>query len=149
MKSLLEYIREQQEEQKTVSSKTFKFNFKDMEGAKEAIESFNSAAGENFNYSSDENSISFTLTKDNFAEASAFITAVKDYIKKLSTNTVKRSSDSQYADRVHKMEDKLNELDNLITDFSTEEKTEEPDEKDKECKDGECKDGECKKDEQE
>lgn len=147
MKSLLEYIKEQQEEKNTSSSKTFKFNFKDMEGAKEAIESFNSAAGENLNYSSDESSISFTLTKENFAEATTFITAVKDYIKKLGTNTVKRSSDSQYADKVHKMEDKIDEMDKIIADFSTEEKTEEPETKDDEKE--ECKDGECDKDKQE
>lgn len=142
MKSLTEYIREKQEEPE-FETKTFSFNLKDYEGSKETLEALSSAAGENIDYSDNDGKISFTISKENFTEATAFITALKDYIKKLGTNTVKRSSDAAYADRVHKMEDKIKELDNLIASYSTEEKTEDPEEKQEE---EECKDGKCDKD---
>ena len=131
MKSLVEYLNEQKEckncDKQSYETKTFSFDLKEFEGSKEALESFKSAATENLNYSEEDGKISFTITKENYTEATAFLTAVKDYIKKLGTNTVKRSSDAQYADKVHKMEEKVKELDELIASYSTSEKSEEND----------------------
>lgn len=124
MKSLTEYLMEQR---KDGSSKSFTFDFTGMEEAKETVEALTSSAGENISYSADEQKVSFTLTKDNFSEATAFITALKDYVKKLGSITTKRSSDTQFADKVNKMEHKIEELDRLIASFSTEETEEQKD----------------------
>ena len=117
MKSLTEFIREKQEEKKM--SKSFSFDFTGMDEAKETIEALSSAAGENISYSAEEQKISFTINKDNFTEATAFITALKDYVKKLGSITTKRSSDTKFADRVNKMEHQVQDLDHLIGDLST------------------------------
>jgi len=129
MKSLVEYLNEQKEckncDKQSYETKTFSFDLKEFEGSKEALESFESAATENIDYSNEDGKISFTITKENYTEATGFLTAVKDYIKKLGANTTKRSSDTKYADKVHKMEDKVKELDDLIASYSTAEKTKE------------------------
>lgn len=144
MKSLLEFIRENSENKTENQSKQFTFSFKGFEGAKEAIEAMTAASNETLGFTVDEDKVSFTLSKDNYSASAAFITALKDYVKKLGNDTVKRSSDSQYADKVHKFEDKIKTIDSTIESFN-----EEPAETKETTDDKECKDGECKKDEQE
>lgn len=127
MKSLTEFIKEKKECEnceKSYPAKSFSFNFKDMENSKETLEALASAAGENISYSENDGTISFTISKDNYSEASAFLTALKDYVKKLGNTTTKRASDSAYADKVSKMEHKVSELDNLISSYSDAENTE-------------------------
>lgn len=122
MKSLAEFIKENKEcencKEKNYETKSFSFNFKDMENYKKALESLSAAATENISYSDDEGNISFTISKDNYSEASAFLTALKDYVKKLGGITVKRASDGAYADKVAKMEKKVEDIDNLIASYS-------------------------------
>lgn len=127
MKSLVEYLNEKKEcencKDKTYDTKSFSFNFKDMENAKETLEALASAASENLSYTESDGNISFTINKDNYTEATAFLTALKDYVKKLGSTTTKRASDSAYADKVSKMEHKVEEIDNLIASYSDDDKT--------------------------
>jgi len=135
MKSLVEFIKEKKECEnceKSYASKSFSFNFKDFENSKETLEALASAAGENISYTEDDGKISFTISKENYSEATAFLTALKDYVKKLGNTTTKRASDAAYADKVSKMESKINELDSLIASYSTEEKSEDADKDKKE-----------------
>lgn len=144
MKSLLEFIRENSEKTTDATLKKFTFNFSGFEGAKEAIEAMTAASNETLGFTADEEKVSFTLSKENYSANTAFITALKDYVKKLGNDTVKRGSDSQYADKVHKLEDKIKTIDSTIESFN-----EAPAETKEDTDDKECKDGECKKDEQE
>lgn len=144
MKSLLEFIRENSEKTAEATTKKFTFNFGGFEGAKEAIEAMTAASNEALGFTADEDKVSFTLSKDNYSASAAFLAALKDYVKKLGNDTVKRASDSQYADKVHKLEDKIKTIDSTIESFN-----DEPAETKEKTDDKECKDGECNKNEQE
>ena len=116
MKSLVEYLNEKKECE-NCDNKTYEKN------SKETLDALASSAGENISYNEEDGTVSFTISKDNYAEATAFLTALKDYVKKLAGTTTKRASDSAYADKVSKMERKVEELDELIASYSDEQKT--------------------------
>ena len=107
MKSLLNYILESSKTSDE-SKKTFTFNLKDVDGAKETIESLDG----NDCVTVEEETVTITIGSniDNVEKAKDTIKALID--KELSSQ--KRTTYESYANKLRKLESKVNSLNDAI-----------------------------------
>ena len=106
MKSLLEFINEQAEINEAASkSKTFTFNFKDLENGEDTLKSFE----EKENCKIEDNKLTITVNDDNFDKLTEIVDSLKKYSDTIRKSQ-KVSSDEQYAQKTKSFEDKVNEL---------------------------------------
>lgn len=144
MKSLIDYIKEQREDEVAVemqeineAAKSIKFNFNGMDNADDILKQFGTIQSASVNDKEVE-----VMCDANIDE----LKKVYDILKKYSDgerNSQHRSSDEQYAQKTIKFEDKVKELDEMIKTLENPEKEEsskDKDEKKEACNDGKCKD---------
>lgn len=110
MKTLVEYIKEaqeldveiQEEKKEDASvSKTFNFNFANLEGAEDMIKSLQEMEAEGFTISVDENKVEITVTDANAADG--LFEMLQDYVHKRRQDQ-KVASSEPYAQSVAKFE---------------------------------------------
>jgi hypothetical protein len=121
MKNLLDYIKEsievdeakgsEEENVNVPDSKTFSFNFKDFENAKETLESLQGFES----VSVEDEKVTVTVTKDNDADKAFEL--IQDFIH-LRGKDIKRASDEQYAQKVAKCEKTLADWADYVDDLA-------------------------------
>lgn len=122
MKSLKDFLIESKSNDETPESKSFTFNFADMENADDIIKSLE----ENDNVSIDDKKVSVTVSKD------ANIDTVQDILQQ-SIQTLRKSSksinDEQYAQKTAALERTLGEMNDFIDELNAEPEENEEDNK--------------------
>ena len=122
MKSLKDFLIESKSNDETPESKSFTFNFADMENADDIIKSLE----ENDNVSIDDKKVSVTVSKD------ANIDTVQDILQQ-SIQTLRKSSksinDEQYAQKTAALERTLGEMNDFIDELNDEPEENEEDNK--------------------
>ncbi len=112
MKTLKNFIIESTYIKESESSKTITFNFKDLENAKETIESLKDRDGVEI---SDDN-VTVTVTADNVSKLEAVQDILQQYCQTIRSSQ-KRSSDEQYAQKTKSFETKVGELNDAIDEI--------------------------------
>lgn len=114
MKTLQEFIIEQVQVNEDASSKTITFNFKDLENAEETLKSL-----EGKEYCEiDSDKLTVTVTPSNFDKLEEVVNILQGYTTTIR-NSSKRSSDETYAQKTKSFEDKMNDLNKAIEEFTT------------------------------
>lgn len=122
MKALKDFISESMNEnQNEKMSKTFEFDFTDIEAAKDLLESFKDKE----NAEVKDNKIKLTVSNEN--KASSEIESLSSKIKEIRSEQ-KNFSDEQYAQKTKKLESKLSEIDEFLKEIDTNEKVEKKEE---------------------
>ena len=136
MKTLVEYIHEASEEKKTVpSSKTFSFNFSSMEGVEDFMKSVTELGSDLVEV--EDNKVKVTVSKEDTAAAEGVFELLQDFIH-LRGKDQKVASDESYAQKVHKLNDVLNDWREYVDDSAEEaEDQKEADKKEEEKKEEE------------
>jgi len=106
------------------SSKSITFDFKDLENAKETIESLKGKEG----VEATEDSITVTVTSDNVSKLGTVQDILQQYCQSIRSSQ-KRSSDEQYAQKTVAFEKKVGELNDALDEI------ENPDEEDEKSED--------------
>ena len=112
MKTLKNFIIESTYIKESESSKTITFNFKDLENAKETIESLKDRDGVEI---SDDN-VTVTVTADNVSKLESVQDILQQYCQTIRSSQ-KRSSDEQYAQKTKSFETKVGELNDAIDEI--------------------------------
>lgn len=109
MKTLVEYIKEAAEEKKVPSSKTLSFSFGGFEGAEDILKSAQEIAEKDgVSIEIEDEKIKVTLKKDEFEKGEGLFELLQDYIQ-LRGKDQKVASDESYAQKIHKLNDLLND----------------------------------------
>lgn len=138
MKHLVEYIQEARESNPT--SKSLTFNFAGCEGLEDFLKSVTELGNENVTV--EDESVKVSLTADNAADMEGVFELLQDFIQ-LRGKDSKRASDEAYAQKLHTLENKLNDwrnfVDSLEADTAEEDDkaSEEDDKKDEDKKEEE------------
>ena len=132
MKKLTDFIKESFEKIEKINessdSKEIKFNFKDLENAKETIESLESM---DFVTKNSDDEISIKVSKDNVDKLDTIVDILQQYCDAIRHSS-KRSSSEQYAQKTVTFEKTLASLHDAIDEFSEEETSKEEDKKEDE-----------------
>lgn len=140
MKTLVEYIKEAQEldveiqeekKEDVAVSKTFKFNFANLEEAEDTIKSIQEMESEGFTVSVDENKVEITVTDANAADG--LFEMLQDYIHQRRQDQ-KVASSEPYAESVAKFEKVVASYYSWVDELAA---TSEEDDKDDDKKDEE------------
>ena len=119
MKSLQEFIIEQVQVNEEASSKTITFNFKDLENDEETLKSF-----EDKEYCTiDGEKLTVTVTPDNFDKLEEVVKHLQEYTSTIR-NSTKRSADETYAQKTKSFEEKMDDLNKAIEEFTQSSKEE-------------------------
>ena len=127
MKALKDFISESinEEAKESKMSKTFEFDFTDIEGAKEILDSFKDKE----NVEIDENKLKLTISDTN--KATSEIDTLTSKIKDIR-GAQKNFSDESYAQKTKKLESKLSEVDEFLKEIDTATETEKKEKEEKE-----------------
>lgn len=129
MKSLVQFIREAQEA--SDSSKSFTFNFKDLENGKETIESLVDMANDKgIDVESTEDSITLKLTKEMCANERDKVDGIQDVLQQFSDkirSDSKNASSESYAQFTKKFADTVSSMVSFIDSAGDEEEPEDGD----------------------
>ena len=122
MKTLVEYIHEAVILNESKDSKTISFNFSKLDGVEDFLKSFDSCDCVNV----EDNTVTVNVTNsDNCAKVFELI---QDFVH-ARRNDLKVSSDESYAQRVHKLENKLAEWQDFLNDLELAEEDDKDDDK--------------------
>ena len=123
MKHLQDYIIEQaQVNEAETTAKTITFNFKDLENAKETLDSLKDKEGVTI----EDEKLTLEINADNVDK----IDSVQDILQQFCQtirNSQKRSSDEQYAQKTASFEKKVGEMNDAIDEISNPHADEETD----------------------
>lgn len=127
MKSLVQFIREAQETSE--SSKSFTFNFKDLDNAKETIESLVDMANDKgIEVESTEDSLTLKLTKEMCANERDKVDGIQDVLQQYSDmirKDSKNSSSESHAQFTKKFANTVSDMVSFI-DSANDQEEEEP-----------------------
>jgi len=127
MKTLKDFIIESTYIEEAESSKTITFNFKDLENAKETIESLKGRDG----VETSEDSVTVTVNADNVSNLGSVQDILQQYCQTIRSSQ-RRSSDEQYAQKTVSFEKKVGELNDAIDEIENpDEETDSSDEENK------------------
>lgn len=127
MKHLQDYIVEQAEVKEEVNEaattgKTITFNFKDLENAKETLDSLKDKEGVTI----EDEKLTLEITADNVDKIDTVQDILQQFCQSIR-NSQKRSSDEQYAQKTASFEKKVGEMNDAIDEIKN---PEEDDDKD-------------------
>ena len=120
MKSLAQYIKEAAEETTSPSSKTFNFNFADLEGADDTIKSLQDMSADGVTIEVDDKKVKVTVSKDSLDAGQKVFELLQDFVH-ARRNDQKVASDESYAQKVKKFEETVASFFNYADDAATEE----------------------------
>jgi len=121
MKTLVEYIREAAEEKNTApSSKTFNFNFADLEGAEDTIKSLQEMSADGVTIEVDEKKVKVTVSKDSLEAGQKVFELLQDFAHARRKDQ-KVASDESYAQKVKKFEETVASFFDYVDDAAAEE----------------------------
>lgn len=109
MKHLVEYIQEARESNS--ASKSLTFNFAGCEGLEDFLKSVTELNNENVTV--EEESVKVSLTAENATDMEGVFELLQDFIQ-LRGKDSKRASDESYAQKLHALENKLNDWRNFV-----------------------------------
>ena len=112
MRTLRDYILESTYIKEGNGSKTITFDFKDLENAKETIESLKGKDG----VEASEDSVTVTVNADNVSNLGSVQDILQQYCQTIRSSQ-KRSSDEQYAQKTKSFETKVGELNDAINEI--------------------------------
>lgn len=131
MKTLLDYIKESCEDG-SCKSKTFKFNFKDLESAEDTIKAVQEIADKDgVKVNIEDNIVSVTVDTGNTDKAEGLFELLQDYSHKRMSDS-KRASDESYAQKTSKFASVLNKWREFIDDLEAGDEEDNTDDKKKE-----------------
>jgi len=124
MKHLQDYIYEKSEEalNENATSKSIKFDFKDLENAKETLDSLQGKEGVTI----EDESLTVEITSDNADKLGTVQDILQQYCQSIRSSQ-KRSSDESYAQKTVKFENTLNEFNDALDEIQNPEESEEKD----------------------
>lgn len=120
MKTLAQYIKEAAEETTAPSSKTFNFNFADLEGADDTIKSLQDMSADGVTIEVDDKKVKVTVSKDSLDAGQKVFELLQDFVH-ARRNDQKVASDESYAQKVKKFEETVASFFNYADDAATEE----------------------------
>lgn len=116
MKTLVDYIKEACEDG-SCKSKTFKFNFTDLESAEDTIKAVQEIADKDgVKVEIEDNIVNVTVDANDTDKAEGLFELLQDYSHKRMSDS-KRASDESYAQKTSKFEATLNKWRDFIDDL--------------------------------